>query len=118
MVQLLRILFIILHIAKTYRYDKQNIKNPDGSRFLPYRVRISPGPAGRTDGLRLSSHSLLHSLDPVAVDRACVDAVKASTDHGKIHLEERMASRNATHVLDYAEDLGMGTQKYVLITIE
>ena len=37
---------------------------------------------------------------------------------GKVHLEERMASRNATHVLDYAEQLGMGTQKYVLITIE
>lgn len=36
----------------------------------------------------------------------------------KIHLDERMASRNATHVLDYAEQLGMGTQKYVLITIE
>lgn len=58
------------------------------------------------------------SLDPVAVDRACVDAVKASPDHGRVHLEERMSSRNATHVLDYAQQLGMGTQKYVLITIE
>ena len=31
---------------------------------------------------------------------------------------EGKASRDATHVLDYAEQLGMGTQKYVLITIE
>lgn len=68
--------------------------------------------------VRMADIGIFASLDPVAVDRACVDAVKASTDHGKIHLEERMASRNATHVLDYAEDLGMGTQKYVLITIE
>lgn len=68
--------------------------------------------------VRMSDIGIFASLDPVAVDRACVDAVKASPDHGRIHLEERMASRDATHVLDYAEQLGMGTQKYVLITIE
>lgn len=68
--------------------------------------------------VRMADIGIFASLDPVAVDRACVDAVKASPDHGKIHLEERMASRNATHVIDYAEQLGMGTQKYVLITIE
>lgn len=68
--------------------------------------------------VRMSDIGIFASLDPVAVDRACVDAVKASPDHGKVHLEERMASRDATHVLDYAERLGMGTQKYVLITIE
>ncbi len=68
--------------------------------------------------VRMADIGIFASLDPVAVDRACADAVKASPDHGKIHLEERMASRNATHLLDYAEQLGMGTQKYVLITIE
>lgn len=68
--------------------------------------------------VRMADIGIFASLDPVAVDRACVNAVKASLDHGKVHLEERMASRNATHVLDYAEQLGMGTQKYVLITIE
>lgn len=68
--------------------------------------------------VKMGDIGIFASLDPVAVDRACVDAVKASPDHGKVHLEERMASRNATHVLDYAEQLGMGTQKYVLITIE
>lgn len=68
--------------------------------------------------VQMADIGIFASLDPVAVDRACVDAVKASPDHGKIHLEERMVSRNATHLLDYAEQLGMGTQKYVLITIE
>lgn len=68
--------------------------------------------------VQMADIGIFASLDPVAVDRACVDAVKASPDHGKIHLEERMASRDATHVLDYAEQLGMGTQKYVHITIE
>lgn len=68
--------------------------------------------------VKMADIGIFASLDPVAVDRACVDAVKASPDHGKIHLEERMASRNATHLLDYAEQLGMGTQKYVLLTIQ
>lgn len=68
--------------------------------------------------IQMADIGIFASLDPVAVDRACVDAVKASPDHGKVHLEERMSSRHATHVLDYAEKLGMGTQKYVLITIE
>lgn len=68
--------------------------------------------------VQMADIGIFASLDPVAVDRACVDAVKASPDHGRIHLEERMASRNATHLLDYAQELGMGTQKYVLITIE
>lgn len=58
------------------------------------------------------------SLDPVAVDRACVDAVYSSPDHGKKHLIERMESRNATHLLDYAEQLGLGTQSYELVELE
>lgn len=68
--------------------------------------------------VKMGDIGIFASLDPVAVDRACVDAVKASPDHGKVHLEERMSSRHATHLLDYAEELGMGTCKYVLITIE
>jgi len=68
--------------------------------------------------VRMADIGIFASLDPVAVDRACVDAVHRSEDHGKIHLEKRMEERDATHVLDYAEEMGMGTQKYVLITIE
>lgn len=58
------------------------------------------------------------SLDPVALDRACVDMVYNSTDPGKVHLIERMESRNATHILDYAEQLGLGSQKYELKEIQ
>lgn len=36
----------------------------------------------------------------------------------KIHMAQRIAERNGTHLLNYAEHLGMGTQKYVLVTIE
>lgn len=61
---------------------------------------------------------ILASLDPVALDRACVDMVYNSPDPGKKHLIERMESRRATHLLDYAEELGLGTQKYELVNVE
>lgn len=61
---------------------------------------------------------ILASLDPVALDKACVDLVYASEDHGKIHLVERMESRNGIHTLVHAEAIGMGTQKYELVSID
>lgn len=61
---------------------------------------------------------ILASLDPVALDKACVDKVYASEDHGKIHLIERMESRNGIHVVNYAELLGLGTTNYELVSID
>lgn len=61
---------------------------------------------------------ILASLDPVALDRACVDMVYNSPDPGKKHLIERMEQQHATHLLDYAEQLGLGSQKYIIEHIE
>lgn len=61
---------------------------------------------------------ILASLDPVALDRACTDLVRASEDHGKIHLIERIDSRHGMHTLDHAELLGMGSQQYELVTLD
>ena len=61
---------------------------------------------------------ILASLDPVALDRACTDLVRSSEDHGKIHLIERIDSRHGMHTLDYAEQLGMGSQKYELVELK
>lgn len=61
---------------------------------------------------------ILASLDPVALDRACTDLVRASEDHGKIHLIERIDSRNGMHTLDHAEQLGLGSQKYELVKLD
>lgn len=60
---------------------------------------------------------ILASLDPVALDRACVDMVMNSDDPGKGALIERINSRHGTHILTHAEKLGLGSQKYNLITI-
>ncbi|MBQ9748745.1 MAG: DUF362 domain-containing protein [Clostridia bacterium] len=52
------------------------------------------------------------SLDPVALDKACYDAVKNSPDEGKAALIERMDSRHAVHIVEAAEKLGLGTTSY------
>ena len=58
---------------------------------------------------------ILASLDPVALDQACIDLVYNSEDEGKNHLIERIESRNGTHTIDTAEELGVGNKKYKLI---
>ncbi len=67
---------------------------------------------------KMGDIGILASLDPVALDRACVDMVRASEDHGKIHMIERIDSRHGTHILDYAEQLGMGSQRYELVDMD
>ena len=57
------------------------------------------------------------SLDPVAVDQACIDAVKNSTDPGRDHLLERIDSRHGTKILDDAARLGYGSKDYELIEL-
>ena len=61
---------------------------------------------------------ILASLDPVALDKACTDLVRSSEDHGKIHLIERIDSRQGMHTLDYAEQIGLGSQQYELVKID
>lgn len=58
------------------------------------------------------------SLDPVALDRACVDMIYNSPQQGKKSFIERMEKQHGAHLLDYAEELGLGTQKYELIHID
>jgi uncharacterized Fe-S center protein len=61
---------------------------------------------------------ILASLDPVALDKACVDQVYASDTKRSASLRERIATRNGTHMLDHAEALGLGSQQYELVLIK
>lgn len=58
---------------------------------------------------------ILSSLDPVALDKACIDLLYNSNDPGKDHLIERIESRNGTHIIDVSEKLGIGTKDYELV---
>lgn len=61
---------------------------------------------------------ILSSIDPIALDKACIDLVYNSKDSGRDHLVERIESRNGTHTIDMAEKLGFGTKEYELIEVD
>lgn len=61
---------------------------------------------------------ILSSLDPVALDQACIDLIRQSGDPGREHFLERVESRHGTHTIDAAAALGFGTKEYELITAE
>ena len=58
---------------------------------------------------------ILASLDPVAIDQACIDLVMNSDDPGREHFMERVNSRNGFHTIEAAAELGMGSREYELI---
>lgn len=66
---------------------------------------------------KIADIGILSSLDPLALDKACVDLVFQSEDEGKVHLIERINSRNGLHTLDAAQKLGVGSMDYQLIEI-
>ena len=61
---------------------------------------------------------ILVSLDPVAIDQACLDLVYASKDPGRDHLLKRIERRNGVLTVEAAAELGIGSRDYELITIE
>lgn len=61
---------------------------------------------------------VLASLDPVAVDKACLDLVYNSNDKGKERLIERIESRNGIHIIEASINLNFGTTDYELINID
>jgi uncharacterized Fe-S center protein len=58
------------------------------------------------------------SLDPVAIDQACYDAVVNAKDPGKKALIERMDSRHAIHTVESAEKLGLGERAYQIVSLD
>ena len=59
---------------------------------------------------------ILGSLDPVALDQACVDLVYKALDGQS--LIRRMESRNGIHTLEHAEAIGLGSRTYELVSID
>ena len=61
---------------------------------------------------------VLASLDPIAIDKACIDLVYNSSDPGRDHLVERIETRHGTHILEASNKLNFGTTNYELINID
>ena len=67
----------------------------------------------------LKDIGILASLDPIAIDQACLDLVKAAKDDpGQAHFLERVNSRKGEHTIEAAAELGFGSLEYELINID
>ena len=66
----------------------------------------------------ISDIGILSSLDPVALDQACVDLVYNSPEKGKSSLIKRMEDLHGIHVLESGEKLKIGTRQYELINLD
>ena len=76
---------------------------------------------GRPAAPMLKDMGIMASLDPVALDQACLDKVfshKASPGDDNKPLIERINRQHGTYITDYAEKIGLGSKKYVLIDLD
>ncbi len=61
---------------------------------------------------------VLASLDPVAIDQACLDLIYASKDPGRDHFIQRVESRHGVHTIEAAAAIGVGSREYQLIDLD
>ncbi len=59
---------------------------------------------------------ILASTDPVALDQACMDLIYQA--EGNASLVKRMESLHAVHTLEHAEEIGLGSRTYELVSID
>lgn len=75
---------------------------------------------GSPDEPKLKDMGIMASLDPVALDWACVQMVmnhKAKAGDDNAPLIERINSRHGTHTIDWAEHIGLGSKNYVIVKL-
>ena len=70
---------------------------------------------------RIKDIGILVSTDPVALDQACLDLVfnhvSSNGDDAK-PLQDRINKKHGTHTVEYAEQIGLGTRKYTIVSID
>ena len=70
---------------------------------------------------RLKDMGILASTDPVALDKACLDLVfnhKATEGDDEKPLIERINRQHGTYIVDYAEQIGLGSRNYILVNLD
>ena len=75
---------------------------------------------GTPDEPKLKDMGIMASLDPVALDWACLQMVfshKGKPGDDNAPLIERINSRHGTHTIDWAERIGLGSKNYVIINL-
>ncbi|MAT43946.1 MAG: ferredoxin [Anaerolineaceae bacterium] len=93
-------------------YMKGNMIFIDVMKNLSVDCDCMSNPAAPT----MADIGILASLDPVALDQACVDLIYAASDSKNVI--ERIESRNGIHILEHAETIGFGSRQYELVSID
>ena len=76
---------------------------------------------GRPAAPQLQDMGILASTDPVALDKACLDLIfnhESTAGDNASPLINRINSMHGTHIVDYGEEIGLGTREYTLISID
>ena len=71
--------------------------------------------------VKLEDYGILASLDPVALDQACVDIInqqKVTATNDPTDLLDRIDQQHGTHTIDWAEHIGLGSRKYKIVSID
>lgn len=71
--------------------------------------------------VKVKDYGIMASLDPVALDQACVDVVfnmQPSEGNDPQPLQKRINRQHGTHTIEWAEQIGMGSRKYNLVSID
>lgn len=75
---------------------------------------------GHPSAPQMKDIGILASLDPVALDKACLDLVfnhESTVDDDSAPLVQRINSRHGAHTVEYAAEIGLGSLSYELIDI-
>ena len=80
------------------------------------RLSVDCDCSGRPAEPDIHDIGILASTDPVALDQACIDLVYAA--EGNTSLVNRIESRNGLHTLEHAEEIGLGSRSYELVSID
>ena len=67
---------------------------------------------------KMQDIGIFASTDPVAIDQSCYDTIMNSADEGKDDLVNRMLDKHAIHIVEEAENLGLGNRNYEIIDID
>lgn len=71
--------------------------------------------------VKLKDYGILASLDPVALDQACVDIInqeKVTPENDPTDMLKRIDKQHGTHTIDWAEKIGLGSKKYQIVDID
>ena len=72
-------------------------------------------------GVEVKDVGILASLDPVALDQACVDIVfgyDSKEGDNAEPLQKRIDSRHGIHIIEHAEKIGLGNRQYNLVKLD